>query len=187
MAWTAERWIERRRVVIALWIVIAIAAALLAARIGGVLQGGADAVPGSDSDRATRSLERAFGRGTLYQFLVVLHDSTTATDDPRYVDAAARIERALAALPAVRTVESPWNSDRPELIGDDWHTALMVVTPRVETFHAAEQLTADLRRAIAGTERPAGFEAAVTGAMATLYDLDQRSSSDLLAAERVAL
>ena len=187
MAWTAERLIARRRTVIALWIVIAIVAGVLASRISGVLQGGADAIPGSDSDRATRLLERAFGKGTLYQFLVVLHDSTTATDDPLYVDAAARIERALSALPNVRTVESPWNSDRPELIGGDWHTALMVVTPNVESFHAAEHLTADLRRAIAAIERPAGFEAAVTGAMATLYDLDQRSSSDLLAAERVGL
>ena len=184
---TAERLIERRRVVVAVWLGLAIVAALFAARIGSVLEGGADAVPGSDSDHATRSLERAFGRGTLYQFMVVLHDSTTATDDPHYADAAARIERALVALPAVRAVETPWNSDRPELIGDDWHTALIVVTPRVETFHAAEQLTAELRRAIHDTDRPAGFEAAVTGAMATLYDLDQRSSSDLLAAERVGL
>ncbi len=187
MAWTSERLIAHRRTVIALWIAIAIVAGLFASRIGGVLQGGADAIPGSDSDRATRALERAFGRGALYQFLVVLHDSTTATDDPRYIDAAARIERALAALPAVRTVETPWNCDRPELIGDDWHTALIVVTPRVETFHAAERLTFDLRRAVAETARPEGFVAAVTGAMATLYDLDQRSSSDLLAAERVGL
>ena len=141
MPFTAERLIARRRLVIAAWIGVTVVAGVFAARIGGVVQGGADAVPGSESERATRALEHAFGRGTLYQFLVVMRDTTVTTDDPRYVEAAARIERALSELPTVRLVETPWSSDRPELIGEDWHTAIAVVTPRVETFHAAELLT----------------------------------------------
>jgi len=38
-----------------------------------------------------------------------------------------------------------------------------------------------------GCQVPSWLARTVTGAMATLYDLDQRSSSDLLAAERIGL
>jgi RND superfamily putative drug exporter len=181
-------WVVRHRAaVIAVWLVAIAVAGVFAARLPGVLQGGADAIPGTESDRVTRAVGRAFGPGTLYQFLVVVHAESLGTDAPEFADAIERITRALAALPEVRSVETAWNSDRAELLSDDGRSALAIVTPRVETFYQAEQLTPKLRAAIAGVERPPGLEALVTGSTAMLHDLDEHSSSDLLAAERIGI
>jgi RND superfamily putative drug exporter len=179
--------VRYRLAVIAAWIVLVAIAAIFSSRLPGVLQGGADAVPGTESDHVTSAVGRAFGRGALYQFLVVIHADSLGTDAPEYADAVGRMTAALAGLPAVRTVETPWNSDRPELLGDDGRSALAIVTPRVASFYQAEQLTSTLRGALARVARPPGLHAEITGSTAMLHDLDEHSSSDLLAAERIGL
>jgi RND superfamily putative drug exporter len=83
-------------------------------------------------------------------------------------------------------VESAWNGGGPALIGRDRHTTLLVATPGVANYSAAEELTGTLRAALAG-HVPAGFTTSVTGTTAMLYDVDRRSSADLAAAERVGL
>ena len=185
---SATAWLLRHRVaVVVVWLVVIGFAGALAARLPGVLQGGADAVPGTESDRVTRTLGREFGLGTLYQFLVVFHSDSVTTDDPRFTEAVEGVTRAVQALPAVRSVETAWGSRRIELLGSDSKSALAVVTPEVRTFYAAERFTAELRRAIRTVAIPAGVAVEDTGATAMLYDLDEHSSSDLLAAERIGL
>jgi RND superfamily putative drug exporter len=172
---------------LAAWAIVIAAAAVLSARLPAVLQGGADAIPGTDSDHAARLIRGRFGIGTLYQFPLVVHSDSLASTDPGFGEAIERLTAALSALPAVSRVESAWNSPRGELMGDDGRSALLLVTPRVETFYAAELLTATLRGAVRTAALPAGMHAEVTGATAMLHDLDVRSSTDLLTAERVAL
>ena len=169
------------------WGIVVLVAGLFAARLGSVVQGGTDAIPGSESDRVTRTLERTFGAGTLYQFVVVMRDTQATTDDPRYAETVERIERSVRALPSVHSIETAWSSDRPELLGGDWRTSLAVVTPRVSSYYQAERFTSELRGAVRRADPPPGFSAQVTGATATLHDLDERASSDLLSAERVGL
>jgi len=183
----AEKLVRHRAAVIAAWILLIAIAAMFSSRLPGVLQGGADAVPGTESDHVTRAVGRAFGRGALYQFLVVIHADSLGTDAPEFADAVAHMTAALAALPAVRLVETPWNADRPELLGSDGRSVLVIVTPRVTSFYEAEQLTKTLRTALAAAPRPRGLHAEVTGSTAMLHDLDEHSSSDLLAAERIGL
>ena len=173
--------------ILAAWAVVLIAAAVLSVRLPSVLQGGADAIPGSSSDRVTRMIRRQFGAGTLYQFPVVVHSDSLDSATPAFGSAIERVTASLAALPTVTRVESAWNSPRAELMGEDGRSALLLVTPRVETFYAAELLTTSLRAAVQASALPAGRHAEVTGATAMLHDLDERSSSDLLAAERIAL
>jgi RND superfamily putative drug exporter len=146
-----------------------------------------DAIPGTGSDLATRLIRERFGVGTLYQFPLVVHADSLASTDPEFGAAIERLTAALSALPSVSRVESAWNSPRGELMGDDGRSALVLVTPHVETFYAAELLTASLRAAVRAGALPAGMHAEVTGATAMLHDLDEHSSSDLLTAERVAL
>ena len=173
--------------ILAAWAIVIAAAAVLSARLPSVLQGGADAIPGSGSDRVTRMIRRQFGAGTLYQFPVVVHSDSLDSADPAFGAAIARLTASLSALPSVTRVESAWNAPRAELMGEDGRSALLLVTPRVETFYAAELLTTSLRAAVGASALPAGMHAEVTGATAMLHDLDERSSSDLLAAERIAL
>lgn len=181
------RTLRHRFAALAAWVVLLAGAGFFAARLPEVLQGGTDAIPGSESDRVTRIIERDFGPGALYQFIVVMQDEGTGNQDPRFAAAAQRLAGALDTLPSVRSVQTWWNAQRPELLGMDGHTALAVVTPRVASFFQAERLTKELRDVIRRAGLPPGFSAHVTGSTAMLHDLDEQSSSDLLAAERIGL
>ena len=184
----ARAWsLRHRAAVLAGWSLAIIIAALYATRLPGVLQGGADAIPGTESDRVTQVVGREFGKGALYQFLVVIHHDSLTTDDPAFAEAVGRLTRTLEALPAVRAIETSWNTERGELLGTDGKSALAIVTPRVQSFYAAEKLTGELRGAVRRVLLPAGLRVQVTGSTAMLHDLDEHSASDLLVAERVAL
>ena len=176
-----------RGFVIAVWGVLIAVAVALAARLPGVLQGGADAIPGSESDHVTSVIRENFGAGTMFQFPVVVFSDSLEVGDPRFAAAVERMTDSLQALPQVARVESAWNSARAELLGEDLKSALLLVTPAVNTFYEAELLTPALRAAVAASALPSGIRAEVTGATAMLHDLDERSSSDLIAAERIAL
>jgi len=182
----AEWVVRHRAIAILLWLLLIAGAAPFAARLPGALRGGADAVPGTESEHVTRALGQAFGAGSLYQFVVVVHSDSLGTDAPEFAGAIAGMTATLEKLREVRAVETPWNSERAELLSDDGHAALMIVTPRVASFQEAEQLTPALRAAIAGVAR-GPIAAEITGSTAMLYDLDRHSSTDVSAAERIGL
>ena len=115
--------VRHRALTIALWLLLIAAATPFASRLPGVLRGGADAVPGTESAHVTHALGGAFGAGTLYQLVVVVHADSLPTDDPEFADAMLRVTAALEAMPEVRSVETPWNSERGELLGSDGHAA----------------------------------------------------------------
>lgn len=172
---------------VAAWLALLALAAWPALHLGSVLQGGADAIPGSESDRVTRAVRAAFGAGALYQSLVVVSADSVSVDDAAFVAAAGDVAAALEAGGRVRSVRSYWTTGREALLGADRRSALLLVTPDVRTYFEAEMLTPRLRAAIAGVALPPGFRARLTGATAMLYDLDRHSSDDLLAAERIGL
>src|SRR2546425_832996 len=102
---------------LAVWTIVIATAVALSARLPSVLQGGADAIPGSGSDRVTRMIRARFGAGTLYQFPVVVHTDALDSTDPAFAAAIERLTASLAAVPSVARVESPWNAARAELLG----------------------------------------------------------------------
>ncbi len=176
---------HRARVVLA-WAVVLVVTAPLAFRLPGVVQGGADPIPGSETGAVIRGMERAFGRGAYYAAPVVVRHATLTADDPEFAAGVARIAALLAAAPDVRRVEDAWTSRHPSLIGRDRHSTILIVTPSVTNFSAAEEMTATLREALRD-RLPAGFTAQVTGTTAMLHDVDRESSSDLAGAERIGL
>ena len=169
------------------WLLIVAVAGVFASRLAGVLRGGTDPIAGSSSEHVTHEVERAFGEGTLYQYLLVLSGRDFGADDPRIVASAARLAESIGRLPLVRSVETPWNTPRPELIAPGRRTALIVVTPRINAYLEAERFAAELRGAIAAAHLPPEVSLEVTGTTAAIHAMDIQSSSDLLAAERVGL
>jgi len=80
-AMRGAEWVVRHRALtIALWLLLIAAAGPFAARLPGVLRGGVDAIPGTESARVTDGLGRAFGTGSLYPLVVVVHADSLATD-----------------------------------------------------------------------------------------------------------
>jgi putative drug exporter of the RND superfamily len=178
--------LRHRAWVVTVWVAIFAVTLPLAGRLPSVVEGGADPIPGSETGAVIRGVERGFGPGSYYSAPVVVRHATLTTDDPRFADGVRTIAVALGGVPGVRRVESAWTGAGPALIGRDHHTALLIVTPSVTRYAAAEELTGLLRAAL--THRtPAGFTTAVTGTTAMLYDVDRRSSTDLAAAERIGL
>jgi RND superfamily putative drug exporter len=179
--------VKRPLVVLTFWIAIVALSGIFSSQLSRVLRGGTDPIAGSPSEHVTLEVEREFGEGSLYQYLIVLSAPDIGIGDARFSAAAARLVEAIGMAPLVRTVETPWNSPRPELFGRGGHTALIVVTPRVNAYLEAEKFNRGLRRAIAAAHVPKPFLVQVTGTTAAIHAMDVASSSDLLAAERVGL
>ena len=177
----------RHRVVVAgAWIAALVGGGLLAARLPEVVRGGADPIRGSETGAVIRAMESAFGRGAYYVMPVVIEHPTLEVTDLRFAGVVNDVAYALERSPRVRKVATTWNRGVSELVGRDRHSTLLLVTPDVGSFSDAEALTPVLRDSVRRW-LPDDFRAAVTGTTAMLHDLDTRSSSDLLEAERVGL
>ena len=183
----AETVLRYRAIVVAMWLVAVVAAAVYARRLESVLQGGAEPIPGSPSEQVNHLIQERFGPGSLYQYLVILDSPEVSIYDEVFRQAAQKVEDNLTAIDELREVRTHWNFPLPDLLGKDYSSTLMLVTPDVATHHEAELLTRQLREAIAAAELPPTFSAHVTSMSAMFYDLDMNSSSDLANAERIGL
>jgi RND superfamily putative drug exporter len=172
---------------VVLWILLVALASVFAARLSEVMQGGAEPIPGSPSQQVNDIIQKRFGPGSLYQYLVVVHSSEFSIFNPDFRIAAQRVADALTGVAELREVRNFWNFRLPEMRGKNDSATLMLVTPDVATHHEAELLTQQLRDAIKSAKMPPGYFAEVTSMSAMFYDLDTNSSSDLLEAERIGL
>ena len=155
----------RPMVWIVTWVVVVAVVGSFASRLAGVLRGGTDPIPGSSSEHVTHEMERAFGEGALYQYLVVLSAPPGfAPGDDRLAQAGTRLAQSISGLDLVRSVDTPWTSLRPELLSDDGRTALVVVTPRVNAYLEAERFGAALRGAITRAQVPQDIDMKVRDA-----------------------
>jgi putative drug exporter of the RND superfamily len=174
--------------VIAGWLVMLLVAGALALQVSHVLRGGSDAVPGSESVEAVdRAVAAGIPAGTFYPFVAVLHSDREVVEDARFAAAGQELGAALLQRGGATAVQSPWSTGDTRLVGRGRHSALLLIRTRAATFSEAELATAPLRTAAAAVTLPRGFKCEITGQAAVLYDLNRRSSSDLLAAERVGL
>src|SRR6266540_2725345 len=176
----ADTVLRYRAIVVLVWLMLVGAAAVFAVRLDDVLQGGAEPIPGSPSDEVNQLIQARFGPGSLYQYLVVLESSEASIYQADFRLAAQRVADALTAINELREVRTPWNFPLPDLMGQNYTSTLLLVTPDVATHHEAERLTRELREAIASAALPPSFSAHVTSMSAMFYDLDVNSNSDLL-------
>jgi putative drug exporter of the RND superfamily len=174
--------------VLAGWLAILLVAAALAVRTGGVLRGGSDVVREAESIAA---IDGAVGAGvpagTFYPFVAVLHSDSAVVTDPQFETAGRELTAALLGHGGAQAVQSVWNTGDMQLVGRSRHSALLLIRTGAATFSEAELVTAPLRAAVGSLQLPPGFRCEITGQPAAIYDLNRRSSADLLRAERVGL
>lgn len=173
--------------VIAVWVLVLACAALFAARLPSVIHGGTDAIRASESGEVTAAIDAKFGRGEGFRFAVLLTHPETVVGDPEFRAAANEATSALAANPRVKAVANYWNTGMPEFLGRDRRSALLLVTPAVDSYFEAEELTGSLRATLRSAIAEPGYATEVTGTPAMFYDLTRNSSSDLLRAERIGI
>lgn len=179
--------LHHARVVFAIWALVVACAAVFALRLPTVIHGGTDAIRDSESGQVTSMLDEQFGPGASFSFAVIVTHRALSVDDPRFPAAVDQIATVLRALPGVKAVSHHWSTGAAELLGRDRQSALLLVTPNVDSYFEAEELTGSLRKSLRGVAVKSGFATMVTGAPAMFYDITRHSSSDLLRAERIGI
>ena len=179
---------NRRRLILLAWALVVLIASPGALQVGSVLKGGSDGVPGSESVAAVDdAVSAGISAGVFYPFLAVLHSDAITTNDPRFAAAAHSLAAALMSRGHATAVRSFWNSGDQQLLGRSGRTALLLIRPDVASFAESEVATAGLRQAVLAAQLPAGISCKLTGQSAVFYDLNRRTSADLLRAERIGL
>jgi RND superfamily putative drug exporter len=179
--------IERPRTVIAAWIILLAAAAHFSMQADRSIGGTTDGIPGSLSDEAIQAVNRAFGPYSGFVFPLVIQSAEVRAQDPRFQAAVARVEEALTATGNAQAVHHFWNSGAKELLGKDGRSALVLVTPKAETFNQAESLVPRVRDTIRAADIDSLFEVKLTGSVAVFHDVSRHSAEDLVTAERVGI
>ena len=178
--------LRRPKLVILAWAAMLAVAAPFASRLAGALRGTTDSVPGSPSELASRDLSHAFGKGSAFIFPAVLTSSSIPTTDPRFIAAAANLERVLDSA-GMTGVSDYWNTGDKTLLGRDGHSALLLVRPTAETFFDAEVTVDQIRGSVRGAGLGPAFGVKVTGMVSLFHDLNVNASDDLLRAERIGI
>ena len=98
---------SHRRAVFITWAVVAVGLGVLAPRVEKALSGAGWQTNGSESVKVREQTERDFGGAGAYALQVAVHSESLAAGDPAFKRTVSRVERILAANPAVRAVLTP--------------------------------------------------------------------------------
>ncbi|HVQ59224.1 MAG TPA: MMPL family transporter [Solirubrobacterales bacterium] len=169
---------ERRRWVFAGWAIVAVGLGVLAPRVETALSGAGWQANGSESVKVRERVDRAFGGSGTYALQVAVHSQRLTASSAPFRLTLARVERMLAADPAVTTVTPP----RPGIsLSRDGHTAVIRAGAARDPdgmVAAAERLKADLAAAAAP-----GVEANLTGAAGMWSGFNEANREAMLRSE----
>lgn len=169
--------------VVAAWLVVLAAAAVLFPRFSDGLTGASLTVNGSESERAERLLASEFGTSVTEDVVAVFHSETlTAADEP-FRQAVARGAAALADEPEVAHVRDPYAT--PGQIAEDGHTALLVAGLTGDA--ASRQEAAPRLQEALDTAATGDVEALLTGSSPLGAAVVAQQDADLARAEAIAL
>jgi putative drug exporter of the RND superfamily len=160
------------------WAAIALGLGLLAPRVEPALSGAGWQDSGSESVAARERIDRAFAGGGAYALQVAVHSSELTARDPAFRLTVRRVERRLAANPAVTYVSPP----RPGVsISPAGHTAV-IRAGAAEDSNGMVAAATDLKGPVADLAAP-GVEANLTGATGMWSDFNEANKEAMLKSE----
>ena len=162
----------------AIWAVLAVALGFLAPRAETALSGAGWEATGSESVAVRKQVDAAFAGAGAYGLQVAVHSGSHVATDPRFRATLARVQRLLAADPAVGKVVPP----RPGVsISRDGHTAVVRATAAKDPngmVAAADGLKSDLSSVAAP-----GVEAHLTGPAGMWSDFNEANREAMMKSE----
>jgi putative drug exporter of the RND superfamily len=167
-----------RRATFAVWAALAVALGFLAPRAETALSGAGWEATGSESVAVRKQVDAAFGGGGAYGLQVAVHSGNYVATDPRFRATLARVQRTLAADPAVGKVVPP---QAGVSISRDGHTAVVRATAAKDPngmVAAADGLKSDLASAPAP-----GVEAHLTGPAGMWSDFNEANREAMMKSE----
>ena len=173
------------RLVVAVWIVILIASALLIPRFQAAVTGPPLDVLGSDSYRAQEILATRFDQPFAEQDLIVFESETVVATDEAF---QAVVNTALARVqefPNVVSVVSPFDPRGEGLVSEEGHVATAVVG--LGGSNAARQALSPRLTEVAASAATDEVRVYVTGRSPLIAELVAQQEEDLSRAERLGL
>jgi len=166
-----------RRAVFVGWALLAVGLGFLAPRVETALSGAGWEALGSESVAVRKQVDASFGGGGAYGLQVAVHSQQLAVADPAFQRSLRRVQRTLAADPAIGKVVSP----APGVsISRDGHTAVVRATA-AEDPNGMVAAANDLKDEVAAAAP--GVEANVTGAAGMWSDFNQANKDAMLKSE----
>ena len=180
LASLAKVMARRRRLVMVVWLLIAVGAAPFALTLTGSLSGAGWDAQGSTAQRVRSELRRDFSSLGAEAAIVVYVQPSGALADP----GLGRLVNALAKTPAAARVVDP-RAMPPEagLVSRDGRTALIPVALRAEKDAELPERAGDLGRFVRRQPLGAGASADVTGEWSVWSDFNQENEQALQKAE----
>jgi putative drug exporter of the RND superfamily len=169
------------RVVLAAWVVVALALGFFAPRVETALSGAGWETTGSQSVAARQAIDRSFRGLGSYGLMTVIHSPKQTVGDPAFQAVVANVERTLRADRAVRTVVAPANGVS---ISRDGHTAIVqagAARNSNEMVRAADRLKDELAALSRGDVR-----VSLTGAAGMWSDFNAANRSAMLKSEVIS-
>jgi RND superfamily putative drug exporter len=169
------------RVVLAGWLVIALGLGFFAPRVESALSGAGWESSGSQSVQARHLIDKNFHGLSSYALMTVVHSPTETIDQPVFKRAIGRVEAALRASGAVRSVAQPTTGVS---ISRDGHTAIVqagVAESPNGMVQAADALKGKLA-ALSGN----GVQVQLTGAAGMWSDFNAANRTAMMKSEVIS-
>ena len=175
---------RRRKIVIAVWLVVAFAAAPLALSLTGALSGAGWEAQGSTAQRVRDELRKDFPALGAENPVVVYRQSTPIASDPNGLRA---LVRSLEQAPRARSVANPLTLPaQAGLISQDGRTAIVPVDLAVTSDASRPVAAGALGDYVGGLALTSGSRADVTGEWPVWSDFNQVNEEALHKAELVS-
>jgi len=169
------------KVVLAGWLVVAVALGFFAPRVESALSGAGWETSGSQSVQARQLINKNFHGLSSYGLMTVLYSATKTVSDPVYRAVIARVERTLRGDAAVSTVVAP---SAGVSISGDRHT-VVVQAGAARNANAMVQAADRLKGPLAALST-AGVQVHLTGAAGMWSDFNAANRSAMLKSEVIS-
>jgi putative drug exporter of the RND superfamily len=169
------------RVVLAAWVLVALALGFFAPRVETALSGAGWETTGSQSVQARQLIDRNFAGLSSYGLMTVAYSPKQTVGDPGYRAVLAKVEGTLRGDPAVSTVVAPQVGAS---ISPDGHTAIVQAGAARDSnamVRAADALKGKLANLSAG-----GVQVHLTGAAGMWSDFNAANRSAMLKSEVIS-
>src|SRR3990170_2120518 len=180
--------VRRRRLVLAVWLVLLVAGLILAPRLRSVL-GGGQATEGAGDALAAQDIVRdEFGYGgALFSLILVMRGEGVPAQDPAYRAAVASLLDSARATGDLAAVRSYLDSDDAALVSADGFTTYACLDLSATTFQRGTDAADRVMDAVDKASRPPWLRAYVTGELAYHSEGMEIAQESLLQAEIIGV
>jgi RND superfamily putative drug exporter len=172
-------------IVLGTWLVLLVAAGMLATGLGKTLTTDFRDLSHSDSRVGKDLIDQRFGARPLTEALVVRSDTDTV-DAPAFQTLVSGLAGQIQRLPGVHGVQTYLDAQSPSLVSTDRHATLATVTLASDEKTAENDVVAVIN-VVNQAAHPAGYALHLTGPASSAHEQNQLSEKDISVAEQMGL